>query len=117
MTAEKTPEKTELEYLAEIARWSREAALPSVRKRVEGILDTDSKKRLYAALEGGTATKAAIEASIGMNTGRDINPLIKVWEAEGIVERGSNPPKATFSLAELGIAPAPARTARPKKNP
>lgn len=109
-----TAEKTELEYLAEIARWTREAALPIVRERVERLLDTDSKKRVYAAMEGGTATKVGIEASTGMNVARDINPLIKGWEAEGIVERGSNPPKATFSLSELGIAPAPAGTARPR---
>ena len=50
-----------------------------------------------------------------MNVARDINPLIKLWEAEGIVERGSNPPKATFSMSELGIAPAAPKTERPRK--
>jgi hypothetical protein len=104
--------KTELEYLAEIARWTREAALLVVRERVVRLLDTDAKKRVYAAMETGTATKVAIQAATGMNVARDINPLIKAWEAEGIVDRGSNPPKATFSLSELGIAPAPPKAAR-----
>lgn len=108
-------ERTELELLREIARWTREAALPVVRPRVERLLDTAPKKRVYAALESGTATKKAISESTGMNIARDINPLIAIWEDEGIVERGSNPPKATFSLAELGIAPPPPKTAKPRK--
>ncbi len=33
-----TGEKTELDYPAEIARWTREAAIPSVRGRVERLL-------------------------------------------------------------------------------
>jgi hypothetical protein len=109
-------ERTELELLREIARWSRETALPVVRPRVERLLDTDPKKRVYAALESGTASKKAISESTGMNITRDINPLIALWEDERIVERGSNPPKATFSLSELGIAPAPPKTARPRKS-
>ena len=108
-------ERTELELLREIARWTREAALPVVRPRVERLLDTDSKKRVYAALEAGTATKKAISESTGMNIARDINPLIAVWEERGIVERGSNPPKATFSLGELGIGAPPPKTAKPRK--
>lgn len=106
--------KTELQYLAEIARWTREAALPIVRERVEGLLDTDAKKRVYAAMEGGTATKGAIEAATGMNVARDINPLIKLWETERIIDKGSNPPTATFSLSELGIPPAPPKPKRPR---
>ena len=47
-------------------------------------------------MEDGTATKVAIEKSTGVNVGRDMSPWIKHWEAEGIVDRGSNPPKATF---------------------
>ena len=108
-------ERTELELLREIARWTREAALPLVRERVERLLDTDPKKRVYAAMEGGTATKVAISTAAGMNVARDINPWIKVWEDEGIVDRGSNPPKATFTLSELGIPPAPPKTDRPRK--
>lgn len=108
-------ERTELELLREIARWTREAALPIVRARVERLLDTDPKKRVYAAMEAGTATKVAISTATGMNVARDINPWIKVWEDEGIVERGSNPPKASFSLSELGITPAPPKIDRPRK--
>jgi hypothetical protein len=108
-------ERTELELLREIARWTREAALPLVRERVERLLDTDPKKRVYAAMEAGTATKVAISTATGMNVGRDINPWIKVWEDEGIVDRGSNPPKATFTLSELGIAPAGPKTDRTRK--
>jgi hypothetical protein len=113
-TGEKT-EKTELDYLAEIARWTRQAALPVVKDRVERLLDTDAKKRVYGAMETGTATKAAIEKATGSNVARDINPWLASWETEGIVEKGSNPPKATFSLSELGIAPPAAKTDRPRK--
>jgi hypothetical protein len=105
----------ELQLLRDIARWTREAALPILRERVHRLLDTDPKKRVYAALESGTATKKAISASTGMNIARDINPLITLWEAEGIVDPGSNPPKATFALSELGIAPAGPKTDRPRK--
>jgi len=108
-------ERTELELLREIGRWTREAALPVVRDRVERLLDTDAKKRVYAAMEGGTATKVAISASTGMNIARDINPLIKVWETEGILEKDSNPPRATFSLTELRIPPPAPKTERPRK--
>ena len=108
-------ERTELELLREIVRWTREAALPVVRPRVEALLDTDAKKRVYAALESGTASKKAISEITGMNIARDINPLIVLWENEGIVERESNPPKATFSLSELGIAPPGPKTAKPRK--
>ncbi len=107
--------KTELDYLADIARWTREAALPVVKERVERLLDGEAKKRVYAAMEEGTATKVAIEKATGVNVGRDMNPWIKQWEAEGIVHQGSNPPKATFSLSELGIPPAPAKAERPRK--
>jgi hypothetical protein len=110
-----TGEKTELDYLAEIARWTRQGALPVVKGRVERLLDTDAKKRVYGAMETGTATKAAIEKAMGSNVARDINPWLASWEAEGIVDKGSNPPKATFSLSELGIAPPAAKTERPRK--
>jgi hypothetical protein len=110
-----TGDKTELDYLAEIARWTREAALPIVRERVERLLDSEAKKRVYASMEDGTATKVAIAKVTGVNVSRDMNPWIKFWEAEGIVDRGSNPPKATFTLSELGIPPAPPKIERPKK--
>jgi transposase-like protein len=108
-------DRTELELLREIARWTREAALPIVRERVERLLDTDARKRVYAAIEGGTAGVKAIEKATGVNSSKDISPWAKQWEEEGIVDRGSNPPKATFSLSELGIAPAPPKTGRPRE--
>ena len=104
--------KTELDYLAEIARWTREAALPLVRERGDRLLDNDAKKRAYAAMANGDATKVAIEKATGVNFSRDINPWIKLWEAEGILEKGSNPPKATFTLAELGIEAPPPKATR-----
>lgn len=115
-TGDKTkPAKSELDYLAEIARWTRQAALPVVKERVERLIDSEAKKRVYAAMEEGTATRVAIEKATGVNVGRDMNPWIKQWEAEGIVDRGSNPPKATFSFSELGIPPAQAKAERPRK--
>jgi transposase-like protein len=108
-----TGEKTELDYLAEIARWTREAALPTVRSRVERLLDTDAKKRVYEAMESGTFGVKSIEKLTGVNSG-NISPWAKQWEAEGIIDRASSPPKATFSLSELGISPAPPKTERPR---
>lgn len=108
-------DRTELELLREIARWTREAALPVVRERVERLLESEAKKRVYAAMEGGTAGVKAIEKATGVNSSKDISPWAKLWEAEAIVDRGSNPPKASFSLSELGIAPAPPKTLRPRK--
>ncbi len=66
-------------------------------------------------MEAGTSGVKAIEKATGVNVGRDMGPWVKQWEAEGIVEKGSSPPKATFNLAELGIEPAPAKpTLAPK---
>ena len=95
----------ELRILREIARWTREAALPLVRSRVEHLLDSEGKKRVYAALELGSVGVMAIEKATGVNH-NEIGAWLKQWEAEGIVEKGATPPKATFTLGELGIAPA-----------
>lgn len=104
--------RTEMDLLREIARWTRELALPRVKERVERLLESDAKKRVYAALEAGDAGLMAIEKSTGANRTRDISPWIKLWIAEGIVDGGSTPPKATFTLAELGIEPAPPKSTR-----
>jgi hypothetical protein len=58
----------EIRLLAEIARWTREAALPIVRERVEGILDGDAKKRVFEAFADGTASVAAVEKSTASTT-------------------------------------------------
>lgn len=104
----------ELDVLREIARWAREIALPVVRPRVERSLDSDGKKRVYAALEAGTDGVVAVEKATGVNT-KVINGWVKEWEAEGLVDMGSSPAKATFSLHELGIAPAPPKVTRTPK--
>jgi hypothetical protein len=79
-------ESEELRLLDEIARWTREAALPIVRARVERALDSDPKKRVYEAMEEGTASVAAIEKSTGVNH-NDIKKWIEEWEGERIEER------------------------------
>lgn len=104
----------ELRILRDIARWTREAALPLLRGRVERLLDSDAKKRVYAALETGTGGVVAIEKATGVNH-NDIGPWIKLWETEGIVDNGVTPTKATFTLSELGIAPAPPKGDRPRR--
>lgn len=108
-------EMTELELLRNIERWTREAALPHVGAKVGRTLDSDAKKRVYAAMAGGTLGVKAIERVTGVNSSKDITPWAKAWEAEGIVDKGSNPPKASFTLSELGIDAPAAKTSRPKR--
>jgi transposase-like protein len=100
----------ELRLLTEIARWTREAALPVVRERVERVLDSDPKKRVYEAMAEGSASVAAIEKSTGVNH-NNIRTWMDEWDGEQIVELGARP-KAMFTLRELGIPPAAARTPR-----
>jgi hypothetical protein len=101
----------ELRLLAEIARWTREAALPVVRERVERLVDSDPKKRVYDAIAEGDATARAVEKATGVNH-NEARKWIDEWEAEGIAVPGAQPPKAMFTLRELGIAPPPERTPR-----
>lgn len=108
-----TSERTELELLKDIARWTREAALPTFRPRVLALLDTDSKKRAYAAMDGTTGV-VAIERATGANH-NDIAKWLTIWVAEGIVDRGSSPPKATFTLTELGVEAPPPKATRALK--
>lgn len=105
----------ELRLLAEIARWTRQIALPTLRPRVERLLDSDPKKRVYEAIATGTASVQSVEKATGANH-NDIRGWLRVWEREGIVEANANPPKATFTLTELGIAPAPPRAQRAAKS-
>lgn len=101
----------ELRLLAEIARWTREAALPVVRERVERLVETDPKKRVYDAIADGSATLTAVEKTTGVNH-TEARRWIDEWEAEGIAVPGAKPPKAMFTLRELGIASPPERTPR-----
>ncbi len=107
-------DEEQIALLREIARWTREAALPSARARVERLLDTDPKKRVYDAIAKGDAPVSAVEKVTGSNH-NDIRSWLKTWESEGIVVVGANPPRALFTLTELGIEPAPERVRRPRK--
>lgn len=109
------PDDEQLKLLREIARWTREAALPTARERVERLLDTDSKKRVYVAMADGTRAVATLEKETGANH-NDIRKWLRVWEAEGIAEPSASPPKSTFTLAELGIDPAPEKVSRKSKS-
>jgi transposase-like protein len=86
-----------------------------VRERVERLLDSDGKKRVYDAMADGTATVSAIEKGTGVNH-NDINKWVVEWQAERIVELDTKPPKAMFTLRELGISPAPPRTPRSRRS-
>jgi hypothetical protein len=101
-----------LRLLRDIARWTREAALPIVRPRVQALLDSDSKKRAYAAMDGKTGV-IAIEKATGANH-NDVAKWLKVWVPEGIVDPDTTPPKATFTLTELGIEAPPPKATRAK---
>ena len=101
----------ELRLLREIARWTREAALPVVRERVERLVDTDAKKRVYAAIADGSASLNAVEKSTGVNH-NEARRWLDEWEAEGIAEPDAKPPKAMFTLQELGIPAPPAHVPR-----
>ena len=97
----------------EATKWTREAALPTARARVEGLLDSDAKKRVYQAISHGQVSVRGLEnvANVSRNTAQG---LVTQWEAAGIVEPGSNPPKAVFTLTELGIAPPAPKEATAK---
>ncbi len=105
------PEEEQIRLLREILRWTRETALPATRERVEQLLDTDPKKRVYEAIAEGTQSMRALEKATGARRA-DISDWVKVWEARAIVEPGASPPKALFTLQELGIESAPAHTPR-----
>lgn len=106
-------ETVEVQLLRQLVKWTREAALPTVRARVEGLLDTDTKRRVYQAIADGKVSVRGLEnaANVSRVTAQT---LVTEWEAAGIVELGSNPPKAAFTLAELGISPPAPKVATPK---
>lgn len=107
-------ESEEVRLLREIARWTREAALPTVRSRVERLLDSDSKKRVYDAIADGTVSVLTVEKATGVNHS-EIRKWLASWEGEGITQPDASPPKALFTLRELGIPAPPPRTPRAKK--
>jgi hypothetical protein len=104
----------EIRLLKEIAHWARVAALPGLRARAQDLLDTDSKKRAYAAMDGATGV-IAIEKTTGANH-NDVAKWLKAWVPEGFLDRDATPPKASFSLTELGIDAPPPKAVRAKKS-
>lgn len=104
----------EKELLEQILKWTREGALPSVLDRVGPYIDTDAKKRVYRAIAEGTRSPRAIEnvASVSRATAEK---LVEEWRGAGLVVAGSDPPKATFTLAELGIAAPELKVGRAKQ--
>lgn len=93
----------EIELLRQLVKWTREAALPVVRQKVEASLDSESKKRVYQAIADGTVSVRGLENVAGVSRAT-AQSLVTDWEAAGLVEPGVTPPKALFTLAELGIA-------------
>jgi transposase-like protein len=105
----------QLELLREIAKWTRESALPAVRDRVIRLLDTDQKKRLYEAIADGTTSYRSLEVETGVNRSIARDWVVQ-WEAQRIAEPGAAQPKALFTLRELGIPSAAPKAARaPRK--
>jgi transposase-like protein len=98
----------QLELLREIAKWTRESAVPTVRERVVRLLDSDQKKRVYEAIADGTMSYRSLEAATGVNRAVAREWVIQ-WEAQRIAEPSSPQPKALFTLRELGILPAAPR--------
>lgn len=107
-------ESEQLKLLRQIAKWTREGALPAVRARVVSLLDTDTKKRVYRAIAEGKVTVRGLE-NVAATSRITAQNLVTEWEAAGLVEAGSNPPKAVFTLAELGIALPALKPPQPKK--
>lgn len=108
-----TDVRTELELLRGIERWTRLAALPGLQARAQELLDTDSKRRAYAAMNGTTGV-IAIEKATGANH-TDVGKWLKGWVLDGLVDPETAPPKASFTLAELGIEAPPPKSVRGKK--
>ncbi len=104
----------EIRILREIAPWTRLAALPALRSSAEVLLDTDAKRRAYAAMDGGTGV-IAIEKATGANH-NDIAKWLKVWMPAVLVDPDAASPRASFTLAELGIETPPPKAVRAKKS-
>lgn len=101
----------QVELLREIAKWTRESALPAVRDRVVRLLDSEQKKRVYEAIADGTLSYRAIETATGVNRAT-VRAWVTEWEGQRIVEPGASQPHALFTLRELGIAPASPKAGR-----
>lgn len=104
----------EKDLLEQILKWTREGALPSVLERVSPHLDTDAKKRVYHAIADGTRSPRTIEevANVSRATAEK---LVEEWRSAGLVVPGSDPPKAVFTFAELGIPVPELKAGRSRK--
>lgn len=104
----------EKQLLEQILKWTREGALPAVLERIGPLLDTEAKKRTYHAIVDGGRTPRTIEevASVSRDTAQK---LIDEWRGAGMIVPGSDPPKAAFSLVELGIQTPALKVPKPKK--
>lgn len=107
------PEEKEL--LQQILKWTREGALPSVLERVGPYIDTDAKRRVFHAIAEGARSPRMIEevASVSRATAEK---LVEEWREAGLVVPGSDPPRAVFTLAELGIAAPELKAGRARKS-
>jgi hypothetical protein len=100
------PSDDELTLLRQVAKWTRESALPLARARVESALDSEPKKRVYAAMDG-SVTVNQLEKLTGANH-NDIRGWVAQWVASGLAELDGATPTAAFTFAELGLAaPSP----------
>jgi transposase-like protein len=105
----------QLDLLREIAKWTRESALPTVRDRVVRLLDNEQKKRVYETIAEGAYSYRALEAETGVSRTLARQWVLQ-WEEQRIAEPGAAQPKALFTLRELGISPAEPKAARaPRK--
>lgn len=105
----------ELLLLREIAKWTRESALPTVRDRVVRLLDSEQKKRVYEAIADGALSYRSLETETGVNR-KVAREWIIEWEGQRIAEPGADKPRALFTLKELGISAAAAKAVRaPRK--
>jgi transposase-like protein len=107
-------EDEELQLLREIAKWTREGALPAVKDRVVRLLDSELKKRVYEATAEGRLSYRALETETGVNRAT-IRQWVVEWEEQRIAEPGATQPTALFTLREFGIQPAAPKTAKPRK--
>lgn len=106
-----TDSEIQIRLLTEIARWTKITALPIARDRVESLLNTEPKKRVYQSLEDGTLTVRKIEVVTGVNHG-DIQKYLQEWESQGVVDTSDEYPRAVFTLKELGITAPGARESK-----